>query len=63
MVNKDQLVARLRHGMLKMSMPKLKMIIEMEIESIERMSEEEFQAYARKKADQLANRNVVTKKI
>ncbi|EBY9763960.1 hypothetical protein D5W64_12675 [Salmonella enterica subsp. enterica serovar Saintpaul] len=63
MVNKAQLVARLRHGMLKMSMPKLKMIIEMEIESIERMSEEEFQTYARKKADQLANRNVVTKKI
>lgn len=63
MVNKAQLVARLRHGMLKMSMPKLKMIIEMEIESIERMTDEEFQAYARKKADSLNNRTMVTKKI
>lgn len=63
MVTKDQIVARLRHGMLKMSMPKMKMIIEMEIEMIERMTDAEFLAYAEKKAGQLAKRNILTKKV
>lgn len=62
MITKDRIVARLRHGMLKMTMPKVKMIIEMEIEMIERMSDAEFLEYAQKKAGQLAQRNVVTKK-
>lgn len=63
MISKERIIARLRHGLLKMSMPRLKLIIEMEIEMIERMTDAEFLAYVEKKTNQLNNRNVVTKKV
>lgn len=44
-VTKAEVVMRLRHGIRKMAMPKMKAMVEMEIDSIERMTQNEFEDY------------------
>ncbi|QGH72014.1 hypothetical protein N1M2_151 [Klebsiella phage N1M2] len=49
-LTKTLFIMQLRHGMRKMVLPKMKEMIELEINKIEKMSEEEFDQYVLKTA-------------
>lgn len=51
-ISKEKMVMQLRHGARKIIMPKMKAMVEMEIDSIERMTQKEFEAYVEKKTGQ-----------
>lgn len=51
-ISKEKMVMQLRHGARKIIMPKMKAMVEMEIDSIEHMTQKEFEAYVEKKTGQ-----------